>query len=154
MRKQTRLALAWLIIGLGGAAVAALLGILVNLTTIMPFGSYIVLLLISLGFLPGLFGAFSQRVLGLITLVAIPFSIVWGIVHIMLGYHDIWQYVLVLDFIRIFSIGVIIGCLLQMILPTKPVKNGTDTVKGRIETRNAIHPEAVKTRKEAKYYEV
>jgi len=115
VKKRINPILAWFVLGLLSTALTALIAWLITVFSIIPFSEIIVILFAILGFLPGLFAMLGFRVLGFAGLAGILVGILWGFIHAII-FGSLWQYVFVLDFLRVYSIAMIVGCIGQLIV--------------------------------------
>ncbi len=89
----------------------------------LPFYNYLVIGMFILGFLPGLFGSFTLRFVGLVGLLSILVGIVWGFVDAVFGKIGyLWPAFFVFDMVKIMMIALSVGFLAQFIVWFIPKK--------------------------------
>lgn len=115
MRKQNNPLIAWLILGLISVVICGLAIWTVEYFFIVPLPNVFFIVFIVLGFFPALCAIFGLRFLGIAGFFGIIIGILWGAIHAIF-FGSLWQYVFILDFLRIYSILIVIGCLAQLFL--------------------------------------
>ncbi len=112
-----KLTLAWLALAVLGGAAFGLVGWLVVGISSPPFSSYILSGLVVLGLLPGIFGAFGLRFVGLVGIVGIPLTLLWAIIDAFFfhgGY--IWPFFFMMNMAQGIVLSIGIGCLAEFFL--------------------------------------
>ncbi len=129
MKKPSSPIFAWLILGLISTILCWFVIWLVELFFVVPLPNVVLIIFIVLGFFPALCAIFGLRLLGIIGFFGIVVGILWGLIHATI-YGSMWQYVFIFDFIRVYSVFIILGCLVQLFLggltgkkKKRPMKN-------------------------------
>jgi membrane-bound ClpP family serine protease len=96
--------------------------------SIVPFSNVVMVAFLILGLLPGILAVFGFRFIGLIGTAGIVVAIIWGFIHCMFVSLP-WQYVFLLDFLRIYSVVIVFACVVQLIFIYMIPKKKTEMQK-------------------------
>ena len=128
MRKRVSSKLLWFILSLVTTIILSLVIWIISMFAIVPFSNLVLIIFAVLGLLPGILAVFGFRFIGLLGTAGIAVAILWGFVHCFFSSVP-WQYVFLLDFLKIYSAVMVIACIVQLVFIYLIPKKKTDRNK-------------------------